>query len=104
MRKVKFNCKRVHAPAYGCSLPGNNSGAYYLATDVDDRLAELEAEIERLRKDRDRLEWLVKNEMFVARVGNEYEIGEWINDYDTPYGERKHANWREAIDAAMEGE
>lgn len=25
---VKFSCHGFHAPAYGCSLPGDNSGEY----------------------------------------------------------------------------
>lgn len=41
---VKFSCHGCNAPAYGCSLPGDNSGSYVLHSDyaeLERRLAEL---------------------------------------------------------------
>ncbi len=28
MKAIRFNCNGFHAPAYGCSEPGDNSGEY----------------------------------------------------------------------------
>ena len=43
---VKFSCHGCHAPAYGCSLPGDNSGSYVLHSDY----AALEARHAELRE------------------------------------------------------
>ena len=43
---VKFSCHGCHAPAYGCSLPGDNSGSYVLHDDY----AALEARHSALRE------------------------------------------------------
>jgi hypothetical protein len=46
MSKVRFDCNGHNAPAYGCSEPGDNSGDYYHAADVE----RLEEERDVLRK------------------------------------------------------
>ena len=38
---VRFDCHGRNAPAYGCSLPGDMSGVYYKAADVDALIAEV---------------------------------------------------------------
>ena len=39
VRIVKFNCHGCHAPAYGCSFPGDNTGDYVLHSDYAALLA-----------------------------------------------------------------
>lgn len=41
MNKVEFNSKGNNAPAYSCNKPGDNSGAYYKQSEVDDLLQEV---------------------------------------------------------------
>ena len=43
---VKFNCHGCHAPAYGCSLPGDNSGDYVLHSEYAALLARHNALVE----------------------------------------------------------
>jgi hypothetical protein len=45
MLKIKFDCNGRYAPAYGCDYPGDNSGYYYRAADVDALVAKLKAQI-----------------------------------------------------------
>lgn len=42
MIRVKFDCKGHNAPAYSCDKPGDNSGEYIQATDVDELLDDLQ--------------------------------------------------------------
>ena len=46
MKIVKFSCHGCHAPAYGCSLPGDNSGSYVLHSDFAALLARHNALVE----------------------------------------------------------
>lgn len=41
MEKTEFNCKGNNAPAYSCNKPGDNSGTYYQAADVDGMIEEI---------------------------------------------------------------
>jgi hypothetical protein len=43
MKKIRFGCRGRHAPAYGCSEPGDNTGEYYRAAEVDERIERAEA-------------------------------------------------------------
>jgi hypothetical protein len=65
------------------------------------RIAELEAENARLRKDKERLEHLVKKEYLVMSSHNDkYYIAEWVHDaYPVS---SKHKSWREAVDETMQ--
>ena len=64
---------------------------------VRDRIDQLAAENAELLKDRDRLEWMVKNEACVY----------WVDDcaYGVCWGGENilHHNWRDAIDEARKG-
>ena len=38
MKRIKFDCHVTDSPGYGCSSPGDQSGDYYRAEDVDELL------------------------------------------------------------------
>ena len=50
---VKFSCHGRHAPAYGCSLPGDNSGSYVLHDDYAILLARHTALVEAVAWERE---------------------------------------------------
>lgn len=39
--KYYFNAYGHNAPAYGCNMPGDNTGHFYRSADADDLVAEL---------------------------------------------------------------
>lgn len=53
MRKVKFDCHGQHAPAYGCNLPGDNSGEYVNAVDAGALLIEAQQRFRQYEMDVD---------------------------------------------------
>jgi len=42
MKKIRFDCHGHNAPAYGCNEPGDNSGWYFRADDVENYLLEID--------------------------------------------------------------
>ena len=68
------------------------------------RCSELAFEVERLQKDRERLEWLVETSHFILPDGQRPSKWAVFSGLREDRKTRWHNGWLNAIDDAMEGE
>ena len=79
VRIVKFNCHGCHAPAYGCSFPGDNTGEYVLHSDYASLLARhnaLREAVEWEREFDEVLVWLVQSGRYPRDMAGKYDLAD----------------------------
>lgn len=79
MKKVKFDCNGNSSPAYSCSEPGDNSGEYVKAEEAEQLLAALAAEVDRLKADVARYQFLRNGASGDLGMDDQFEIAGYVD-------------------------